>query len=93
MKKWFSVSLCRGGLLGGTVVFEPEAIYYRTGKLTVPPRFRNLEMRYADVVSIEEGKPFPTVTLTMKNGESFTFLVFSRRRFVTLLKEKTAKGV
>lgn len=93
MKNWFSVSLCHGGLLGGIIVFEADAIYYRTGKLTVSPRLRNLEMRYADVISIEEGKVFPTVTLGMQNGESFTFLVFSRRRFVTLLKEKTAKGV
>ncbi len=53
MKKVFAVSLCLNGILGGGIFADNEKIVYRTGKVTVAPRFRNLEMPLADIVSVE----------------------------------------
>lgn len=89
MKKVFVVSLCREGILGGGMFVEPERLTYRTGKLTVSPRFRNLEMPVDSIENVSKGwlLCFPTVTLEMKNEEKFKFIVFARNSFLKTLKE------
>ena len=49
MKQVFVASLCRGGILGGGIVAGEDGITFKTGKVTVPSRFRNLEMKYRDI--------------------------------------------
>ncbi len=89
MKKYFVVSLCRNGLLGGGIVVDESKITYKTGKLTIPDKLRNLEMRYADINGFTVGRllGLPTVTIKMKNSESYKFVVFSRRKFIEVLKQ------
>lgn len=53
--KYFIVSLCKNGILGGGIVADLEKITYKTGKVTVPQKYRNLEMNYKDIVSIKKG--------------------------------------
>ena len=89
MKKVFSVSLCREGILGGGLFADSRKLTYRTGKLTVSPRFRNLEMPLSDIVNVSRGRMLflPTFTLKMKNDEEFKFIVFSPNAFLKTLKE------
>ena len=93
MKKFFIVSLVKNGLLGGGIVADSEAITYRTGKATIPPKYRHLVMKYADIAALTTGWLFvlPTVTVTMRNSEEYKFAVFfGRNRFVNTL---TSMGV
>ena len=90
MKSTFSVSLCKNGILGGWIVMEEESMTYRTGKVTIPEKYRNLVMRYQDILSVTEGPLLclPTVTIRMKNDEEYKFIVFARKRFLAVLNEK-----
>lgn len=93
MKKVFAVSLCRNGVLGGGIFADNEKIVYRTGKLTVEPRFRNLEMPLKDIVSVKSGRflLLPAVELEMKNGERFKFIVYACKTFLNTLAELGVK--
>lgn len=84
MKKYFIVSLCRNGLLGGGIVVDENKITYKTGKLTIPDKFRNLEMRYSEIEGFSVGRllGLPTVTIKMKDSESYKFVVFARKKFM-----------
>ena len=89
MKKYFIVSLCENGILGGGILANDEAVTYCTGKVTVPDKFRRLRMEYNNISSVSGGWIFifPTVTINMKNGESYKFVVFAKNKFINLLKE------
>ncbi len=89
MKKYFIVSLCKNGILGGGIVATSEAITYHTGKLTIPDKYKHIEMRYKDIRAMTVGWLFifPTVALRMSNGEEYKFIVFAKKRFVNMLKE------
>lgn len=86
----FTVSLCKNGILGGYIVADEEAITYKTGKLTIPEKYRNLKMKYKDILSVTEGSLLfmPTVSLRMKNDEEYKFIVFEKKRFLKMLIEK-----
>ncbi len=90
MKNTFSVSLCKNGILGGWIVMEKESMTYRTGKVTIPEKYRNLVMRYQDILSVTEGMLLflPTVIVKMKNDEEYKFIVFARKRFLEVLNQK-----
>lgn len=89
MKKYFIVSLCQNGILGGGIVADSETITYHTGKVTIPDKLKKIEMKYKDIISMTIGWLFilPTVALKMNNGEEYKFVVFARKRFVNMLKE------
>lgn len=94
MKHTFVVSLvCGLGILGGYIVAGTEAITYRTGKVSIPPKYKNIEMKYKDILSVKNGNLFvlPTVSIRMKNDEEYKFVVFARKRFLKVLKEMRAK--
>ena len=90
MKNTFSVSLCKNGLLGGWITIGEVSMAYKTGKLTIPEKYRNLVMVYNEILSITEGKMFflPTVTVKMKNEEEYKFVVYNRKRFLEVLDTK-----
>lgn len=93
MKKYFVVSLIKNGILGGGIIADSEAATYRTGKLTVPQKYRNLVMKYNEISEVKSGWAFilPTVTIKMKNGEEYKFAIFfSRRRLIDTLKSAGA---
>ena len=93
MKKYFVVSLVKNGILGGGIVADSESITYHTGKLTIPDKYRHLEMKYKDIRRVTTGWLFilPTVLIEMCNGETFRFAVFfSRKRFVNTLRDMGA---
>lgn len=90
MKNTFSVSLCKNGLIGGWIVVGEASMIYKTGKVTIPEKYRNLVMEYKDVLSVTEGSMLflPTVTVKMKNEEEYKFIVYSRKNFLEILHNK-----
>lgn len=87
----FNVSLfCNYGILGGWLIADSEKLIYKTGKLIIPPEYKNLEMYYKNILSITKGwfLIFPTVSLSMNNGDKYKFIVFSRNRFISLVNDK-----
>ena len=90
MVKYFVVSLCKNGLIGGGITADEDAITYHTGKLTVPKEFRRLVMKYEEIDRLTEGRLFilPTVTVMLRGGEEYKFVVFDKKRFVSTLVEK-----
>ena len=88
MKKYFVVSLVKNGLIGGGISADSEAITYRTGKVTIPQEYRHLVMKYEDICEVSSEWLFvlPTITLKMRNGNEYKFVVFfSRKHFVKTL--------
>lgn len=89
MKKVFCASLCREGILGGGLYVSEAGVTYRTGKVTVPDRFRRLEMHKDDIRQVCKGRMlgFPLVTFQMNSDEEFKFIVFRRETFFNTLRE------
>lgn len=77
------------------MIADSEAITYKSGKVTIPREYKNLEMKYNDVASVSQGRLlfFPTVTVKMKYEKEFVFIIFARKRFLDLLKSKGIKEV
>ncbi len=90
MKHYYIASLCREGILGGGIVANDEGITYKTGKVTVSPKLRNLEMKYRDIQDFSKKWVlcFPVFTISMNDGENHKFIIFSPKRFDTLLRNK-----
>lgn len=90
MKNYFIVSLCKNGLLGGGIAAQEHAITYRTGKVTVSQKYRNLEMKYENILSVSSGWLLflPTVTIHMRDGEEYRFVVFAKKRFLERLRRE-----
>ena len=88
MRKRFAASLCKNGLLGGALYVDSVSVTYRTGKLTVPDKFRNLVMPYAEIESVINSRwlGLPTITIQLKNREEYQFLVFGRKAFIAALR-------
>ena len=89
MKKYFTVSLVKNGLLGGAIVADADAITYHTGKVTIPKEYRDLEMKYEDISEVTMGRllVLPTVTVKMRNGNEYKFVIFfNRQRFVDTIR-------
>ena len=93
MKQYYVASLCRNGILGGGIVADEDGITYKTGKVTVSPRFRNLEMKYSNIrdFSIKWVLCFPVFTILMNDGENYKFIIFGPRRFNALLRDKVKR--
>ena len=90
MKQYYVASLCREGILGGGIVADEDGITYKTGKVTVSPKLRNLEMKYSSIRDFSKKWVlcFPVFTIAMNDGEIYRFIIFSPRRFNALLREK-----
>ena len=95
MKKYFIVSLIKNGWIGGSITADAEAIAYHTGKLTIPQEYRHIVMKYEEICAVTEERLFvlPTVTVKMRNGNAYQFVVFfGRKRFVDTLTGMGVKG-
>lgn len=83
MKHYFICSLCHRGVLGGCLIVDEQVINYKTGKVTVDSKYRNLVLNRDDIRSVSwKWVIFPKATFEMKNGEKYSFLIFNRWRFV-----------
>ncbi len=88
MEKTYLASLCKNGLLGGGLFLDDERVTYRTGKMSVPPEIRNLQLPFCRIKAVEKSRALflPTVTIEMQDDRGWKFLVFGRRSFLDNLK-------
>ena len=83
MKSTFVCSLCYNGILGGVIIVDENTITYKTGKVTVDKKYRNLELSRDNIADLSwKTIIFPVATFEMKNGEKYNFLIFNKRRFM-----------
>ncbi len=89
MRKYFVASLCRQGILGGGITADDEGFTYRTNKMTVSPSLRHISMKYTQIRELSKGWSlcFPTVTVNMKDGNSYKFIIFRRKLFCSCLNQ------
>ena len=88
MKDMFITSFFHEGVLGGVIYLLADKALYRTNKLQVEVQYRSLEIPYGSIENISTGRAlfFPTVTFALKSGISYRFIVFSRKKFLSLLE-------
>ena len=79
MKKLFLCSLCHNGVLGGALYLDVQAVTYRTQKLTVDQKYRELVLPLQEIESLT----WKTVlaVFRMKSGEEYRLLIFNKPRF------------
>ena len=86
--KSFICSLCRGGILGGGLYLDSTSLTYKTNKLTVDKKYRNLVLPMSEIKEITwKWIVFPVATVFMKNGESYKFIIFNKTRFKKWFQE------
>ena len=83
MKKSFMCSLiCHNGIVGGGLYIENNAITYKTNKLTVDRKYRNLVLSLNEIRELTwKWIIFPIATFHMMSGENYKIIIFNKRRF------------
>ena len=82
MSKVFVCSLYHKGIVGGGLYLEPQSVTYRTNKLTVDKKFRNLVLPMNEIREITwKWIIFPVATFHMVNGEEYKMIIFNKARF------------
>jgi hypothetical protein len=80
--KSFVCSLCRNGILGGGLYLDRQSLTYKTNKLTVDQKYRNLILPLQEIKEISwKWMLFPVATVHMNNGEQYKFIIFNKSRF------------
>lgn len=83
MKKVFMCSLCHNGLLGGALYLDNESLTYKTNKLTVDKKYKNLVLPRNEISCVTwEWFLFPVATFNMANGEKHKIMIYSKRKFL-----------
>lgn len=89
MKHYFMCSLCHNGILGGGLIVDEQVLNYKTGKVTVDSKYRNLVLNRDDILSVSwKGAIFPKATFKMKSGEKYNFLIFNKWRFMKVYERR-----
>jgi hypothetical protein len=83
MKKSFICSLiCHNGIIGGGIYIEDTSITYKTNKLTVDKKYRNLVLPINEICELTwKWIVFPIATIQMQSGERYRFIIFNKGRF------------
>ena len=89
-KEYFQASLCKDGVLGGCIIIGADVMTYRSEKITISDKYKNLEMRYKDIITVNaaESLLWSTITLQMKSGEEYKFSVHDMEEFINVLRKK-----
>ena len=83
MKKIFMCSLCHNGILGGVLYLDESSVTYKTNKMTVDKKYRNLAMPMKDIKDITwKWIVFPIATFHMSSGEEYKIMIYNKNRFV-----------
>ena len=89
--KSFACSLCHNGIIGGGLHLDRQSLTYKTNKLTVDKKYRNLVLPMQEIKQISWKRIiFPVATVDMKNGESYQFMIFNSSRFKKWFQEYSA---
>ena len=88
MKKMFICSIIHNGILGGALYLDDQSLTFRTGKLTVDKKLKNLSLPIQEINEISwKWVILPIATIHMKNGETYKFIIFSKNHFDESFKE------
>lgn len=88
MKKAFVCSLCHEGVLGGGLYLDNISVTYRTQKVTVSDKYKNLVLPLKEIEKITwKWVVFPVATFHMTNGEKYKIIIYNKRRFEKWYKE------
>ena len=88
MKNVFICSLCHNGILGGGLYLTPQSVIYRTQKLTVTEKYKNLTLPLSEIKEISwKCIVFPIATFHMKNGEEYKIIIFNKALFIKCFQE------
>lgn len=86
--KSFICSLCHNGILGGMLYLDGSSLTYKTGKLTVDSKYRNLVLPLSNIKEISwQWMIFPVATVHTRIGEDYKFIIFNKPRFEKWFKE------
>ena len=86
--KSFVCSLCHNGILGGMLFLDVSSLTYKTGKLTVDSKYRNLVLPLSNIKEISwQWMIFPVATVHTRIGEDYKFIIFNKPRFEKWFKE------
>ena len=86
--KSFVCSLCHNGILGGGLYLDSQSLTYKTSKLTVDKKYRNIVLPLQEIEEISwKLILFPLATVSMKNGEKYKFIIFNKPRFEKWFQE------
>ena len=80
MKKVFMCSLCYNGLLGGGLYLDSNSITYKTNKLTVDKKYRNLVLPLSEIKEVTWKGIIATIQ--MNNNEEYKIMIFNKNRFM-----------
>ena len=76
--KTFICSLCHNGVLGGGLYLDRQTLTYKTNKLTVDKKYRNLVLTLQEIKEISwKWIIFPIATVNMTSGEKYRFIIFN----------------
>ena len=88
MRKTFMCSLCHEGILGGGLYLDEQAVTYRTQKLTVEDKYKNLVLPLNEINEVSwRWIVLPVATFHMKSGEKYHIIIFNKRRFEKYYKQ------
>lgn len=88
MRKAFMCSLCHNGILGGGLYLDNNSVTYRTQKLTVDEKYKNLVLPLSEIKEITwKWIVFPLATFRMKNSEEYKLIIFNKARFSKYYQE------
>ena len=80
MKRSFTCSIiCQGGIIGGWISIDDKSVTYKTNKLTVDRKIRNLVLPLSEIRELSWG--WIVATLSMASGEQYKFIIFNKKRF------------
>lgn len=90
--KVFICSLCHNGILGGGLYLNAQSLTYKTNKLTVDKKYRNLVLPMNEIKNISwKWMLFPIATIHMENKEQYKFIIFNKLRFEKWFREYSIK--
>ena len=83
MKKSFMGSLiCHNGIVGGGIYIDDAAITYKTNKLTVDKKYKNLVLSLNEIRELTwNWIVFQIAIIKMASGEQYKFIIFNKNRF------------
>ena len=89
MKKTFACSIiCPGGIVGGGISIDEKSITYKTNKLTVGEKYRNLVLPLVGIRELSwNWIILPIATLHLRNGEKYKFIIFNAKSFTQAFAE------
>ena len=74
--------ICHNGIIGGGIYIDDSSVTYKTNKLTVDKKYKNLVLPLDEICELTwKWIVFPIATMRMASGEQYKFIIFNKGRF------------